>query len=80
MESLSEEDKVRIFASLMSSSNIRIIYSDNKLTIFLNEMDLEKIKTYIKTKNSTKSWFDALNTPDSTPVGVEIGNDSFIIS
>lgn len=47
MDSLSEYDKVRIFASLIMMTDMRIKYSGNKLTIILNDSELEKIDTYV---------------------------------
>lgn len=55
MENLSEDDKVKIFVSLIMSTDTNIKYFNNKLTIILDESGLEKIRTYTKNRSIENS-------------------------
>lgn len=54
MDILSEDDKVKIFVSLIMSTDIKILYCNNKLMIHLDDNYTDKISTYIKTKDSSR--------------------------
>lgn len=50
MDFLSNNDKVKIFVSLIMLTDIKIIYKNGKLVITLHPSDVKKINTYIKNK------------------------------